>query len=223
MGWSNSEELLCVQNDGVVLIYDLFGRFRHKFYISDEAKDTKVIDARLFPTSSGTGVAVMTTNFRVFLINNIKDPKTRQLPEMPSMYILSYTFMNTIFTMYICDSNRIPNRSNVLGDDCRRPEHLLPSGQGTGALQVATGRQCLHFVARSDRTWLPEYCGHGGVVQPSVSGVVHESGHHLDGHHRYEDDAVRIWHGSWFRDSATNWMVRVLCSLNSNNVADKTK
>lgn len=93
MGWSNSEELLCVQNDGVVLIYDLFGRFKHKFYISDEAKDTKVIDARLFPTASGTGVAVMTTNFRVFLINSIKDPKTRQLPEMPSKLLRMYIYL----------------------------------------------------------------------------------------------------------------------------------
>lgn len=86
MGWSHSEELLCVQNDGAVIVYDLFGRFQHKFYISDEAKDIKVIDARLFPTASGTGVAVMTTTFRVFLINSYKDPKKRQLPEMPSNF-----------------------------------------------------------------------------------------------------------------------------------------
>lgn len=51
-----------------------------------EAKDTKVIDAKIFASNSGTGVAVMTTNFRIFLINSIKEPKNRQLPEMPSKF-----------------------------------------------------------------------------------------------------------------------------------------
>lgn len=52
--------------------------------MGQEAKDTKIIDARIFRSSSGTGVAVMTSNFRVFLINNFKEPRIRQLPEMPS-------------------------------------------------------------------------------------------------------------------------------------------
>lgn len=52
--------------------------------MGQEAKDTKVIDAKIFASKSGTGVAVMTTNFRIFLINSIKEPKNRQLPEMPS-------------------------------------------------------------------------------------------------------------------------------------------
>lgn len=85
LGWSDSEELLCVQDDGLVLIYNMFGQYQHTFGMGQEAKDTKVIDAKIFPSSSGTGVAVMTSNSRIFLINSIKDPKIRQLPEMPSM------------------------------------------------------------------------------------------------------------------------------------------
>jgi hypothetical protein len=88
MGWSDSEELLCVQDDGLVLIYDIFGNYQHKFSMGQEAKDTKIIDAKFYPTNQGTGVAIVTTNFRVFIANSIKDPKVRLLPEMPSKFNL---------------------------------------------------------------------------------------------------------------------------------------
>lgn len=86
MGWTDTEELLCVQDDGLVLSYDMFGKFQHTFGMGQEAKDCKVIDARIFQTLSGTGVAVMTTNHRIFFVNNSKDPKTKLLPEMPSKF-----------------------------------------------------------------------------------------------------------------------------------------
>lgn len=86
MGWTDTEELLCVQDDGLVLSYDMFGKFQHTFSMGQEAKDCKVIDARIFQTLSGTGVAVMTTNHRIFFVNNSKDPKTKLLPEMPSEF-----------------------------------------------------------------------------------------------------------------------------------------
>lgn len=31
LGWSVNDELLCVQEDGTVLIYDLFGSFKRHF------------------------------------------------------------------------------------------------------------------------------------------------------------------------------------------------
>lgn len=31
LGWSNNEEILCCQDDGLVLIYDLFGNYQHTF------------------------------------------------------------------------------------------------------------------------------------------------------------------------------------------------
>lgn len=31
LGWSVSDELLCIQEDGTVLIYDLFGSFKRHF------------------------------------------------------------------------------------------------------------------------------------------------------------------------------------------------
>lgn len=55
--------------------------------MGQEANDTKVIDAKIYATTQGTGVAVMTTHFRIFIANNYKDPKVRLLPEIPSKFI----------------------------------------------------------------------------------------------------------------------------------------
>lgn len=92
MGWSTSEELLCIQTDGLVLRYDLFGNFQHHMFVDEEPKSTRVIDARVFATVDGSGaatsgVAVMTTNFRVFLVNNVRDPKACRLADIPSEWV----------------------------------------------------------------------------------------------------------------------------------------
>lgn len=84
MGWSDCEELLCVQDDGVVLRYDMFGKFLHSFTMGPEAKDCKVIDAQIFQGPDSTGVAVMTTNHRIYFISNYREPKTKLFPDLPS-------------------------------------------------------------------------------------------------------------------------------------------
>lgn len=86
MGWSDSEDLLCVQDDGTVLIHDMFGNYLHAFSMGQEAKDTKILRAKIFPSNSGTGIAVMTKNYRVFLVNNIKEPQSKPLAELPSNF-----------------------------------------------------------------------------------------------------------------------------------------
>lgn len=85
MGWSNEEKFVCIQDDGIVVLHDLFGNFLHSFSIGQEAQDTKVIDARIFTSPQNTtGIAVMTSAFKIFLVNNILEPKKRQLSELPS-------------------------------------------------------------------------------------------------------------------------------------------
>lgn len=39
LGWSISDELLCVQEDGSVLIYDLFGSFKRHFSMGQVGLD----------------------------------------------------------------------------------------------------------------------------------------------------------------------------------------
>jgi vacuolar protein sorting-associated protein 16 len=119
IGWTDSEELLCVQDDGVVLIYNIFGQYLHKFSMGQEAIDTKIIDAKIFPTSQGTGCAVMTTHFRIFIINSYKDPKVRQLPEIPSKFsplsLVQVKFKNEKFShQNFSIIDRIFTRSNQL-------------------------------------------------------------------------------------------------------------
>ncbi|KAG8236734.1 hypothetical protein J437_LFUL014231, partial [Ladona fulva] len=187
MGWSSGEELLCIQDDGQVLIYDIFGKHQHTFGIGQyeiynmgwerevslesmvvaaahfggpiavtrdrqqfvkvqglgkpkisiysasgqifssfvEAKEFKVIDAKIFNSDQVTGIAVMTSMYRIYLVNNVKEPRVRHLAEVPSL-------------------NKLPNCWTVVSED-RQTKVLLAEGKqvhslmsGQRSLQVAT-------------------------------------------------------------------------------------
>ncbi|KAB0801758.1 hypothetical protein PPYR_03944 [Photinus pyralis] len=84
MGWSLDEKFVCVQDDSQVIIHDLFGNFMHAFTLSQETQDAKIIDAKIFISPQNvTGIAVMTANYKLFVFNNILEPKKRQLSELP--------------------------------------------------------------------------------------------------------------------------------------------
>ncbi|KAK0048197.1 vacuolar protein sorting-associated protein 16 [Biomphalaria pfeifferi] len=85
MGWSGTEELLFIQEDGVVLVYDMFLTFKRTFGMGQEAKDIKILEAKIFPSYQGTGIAVMTTSFRIFLTSNIDSPRIVRLAEIPGL------------------------------------------------------------------------------------------------------------------------------------------
>jgi len=85
LGWSCTEELLCVQEDGTVLVYDMFLAFRRTFAMGQEAKDVKILDAKIFASFQGTGIAVMTTSYRIFLISNVDSPRIVRLAEVPGL------------------------------------------------------------------------------------------------------------------------------------------
>ncbi|XP_052253971.1 vacuolar protein sorting-associated protein 16 homolog [Dreissena polymorpha] len=82
LGWSYTEELLCVQDDGTVLVYDLSLNFLRQFSMGQETKETKVHDVRIFSSYKGTGIAVLTTSYRIFIVNSIDDLRIRKL-EIP--------------------------------------------------------------------------------------------------------------------------------------------
>uniref|UniRef100_A0A023F2B4 Vacuolar protein sorting-associated protein 16 homolog n=1 Tax=Triatoma infestans TaxID=30076 RepID=A0A023F2B4_TRIIF len=86
LGWSSLCDLLCILEDGHVLIYDMFSNFQHRVSMGQEAQDTKVLDAKIFNTASGTGVAVLTTTHRIFLVNSVREAKVRRLPEVPGVH-----------------------------------------------------------------------------------------------------------------------------------------
>ncbi|XP_023805330.1 vacuolar protein sorting-associated protein 16 homolog isoform X1 [Oryzias latipes] len=85
LGWSISDELLCVQEDGSVLIYDLFGSFKRHFSMGQEVVQSQVLEAKVFHSPYGTGIAIVTGSSRFTLATNIEDLKLRRLPEVPGL------------------------------------------------------------------------------------------------------------------------------------------
>nr|KAF6472871.1 VPS16 core subunit of CORVET and HOPS complexes [Molossus molossus] len=85
LGWSAEEELLCVQEDGGVLVYGLHGDFRRHFSMGNEVLQNQVLDARIFHTEFGSGVAILTGAHRFTLSANVGDLKLRRMPEVPGL------------------------------------------------------------------------------------------------------------------------------------------
>ncbi|KOB74958.1 Vacuolar protein sorting-associated protein 16-like protein, partial [Operophtera brumata] len=79
----NGEQLLCIQESGDVLIYDMFGAYQRTFSLGQEVRDTKVCKAQLFPNQHGVGIGVITTSNRMFLLSNVSEPKVRSVPDLP--------------------------------------------------------------------------------------------------------------------------------------------
>ena len=85
IAWSNREDLLCIQDDGVVFVYDIYGSLQSTFTLDQEIRDTKVLECQTFQCIHGTGIAVLSGSHRFFVLNNIKEPKIRRLAEVPGL------------------------------------------------------------------------------------------------------------------------------------------
>ncbi|KAJ4427721.1 hypothetical protein ANN_25373 [Periplaneta americana] len=166
LGWSSTEDLLCVQDDGSVLIYDMFGTYQHTFSVGQEVKDTKVIEAKIFSSLNGTGVAVLTSSYRIFVVNNVKDPKIRRLPEISSLNIPPSSW-----TVFVEDRQ---TRVLVAKDkdlyELRQSEtHALPVN--LDVLLVSSGRTCWHRLPQL----VPMGCWFLGFCRViSVAGVMQQ-------------------------------------------------
>ncbi|XP_050539842.1 vacuolar protein sorting-associated protein 16 homolog isoform X2 [Daktulosphaira vitifoliae] len=85
LGWSNNEEILCCQENGLVSIYDLFGNYQHTFSMIKDRQNIKIIDARISSNSLRTTVAVLTEYYSIYVMNDITKVKTHILPEIPDL------------------------------------------------------------------------------------------------------------------------------------------
>uniref|UniRef100_A0AAY5JW93 Vacuolar protein sorting-associated protein 16 homolog n=1 Tax=Esox lucius TaxID=8010 RepID=A0AAY5JW93_ESOLU len=85
LGWTVCDDLLAIQEDGTVLIYDLFGTFKRHFSMGNEVVQNQVLEAKVFHSPYGTGVAIVTGASRFTLAMNIDDLKLRRLPEVPGL------------------------------------------------------------------------------------------------------------------------------------------
>uniref|UniRef100_H9G3D8 Vacuolar protein sorting-associated protein 16 homolog n=1 Tax=Anolis carolinensis TaxID=28377 RepID=H9G3D8_ANOCA len=85
LGWTTSEDLLCVQEDGSVLVYSIFCEFKKCFSMGNEVLQNRVLEAKVFHTEYGTGVAILTGAHRFTMTTNVADLKLRRLPEVPGL------------------------------------------------------------------------------------------------------------------------------------------
>uniref|UniRef100_A0A670ZL19 Vacuolar protein sorting-associated protein 16 homolog n=1 Tax=Pseudonaja textilis TaxID=8673 RepID=A0A670ZL19_PSETE len=86
LGWTTSEELLSVQENGIVLLHSLFGEFKKKVTMTNDVVQERVLEARVFYTTYGTGLAILSAlQHRFSLANNIYDMKLRKLPVVPGL------------------------------------------------------------------------------------------------------------------------------------------
>ncbi|KAL8206519.1 UNVERIFIED_CONTAM: Vacuolar protein sorting-associated protein 16, partial [Gekko kuhli] len=85
LGWTASEDLLCIQEDGSVLVYSIFCEFKRCFRMGNEVLQNHVVEAKVFHTEYGTGVAILTGANRFILATNVDDLKLRRMPEVPGL------------------------------------------------------------------------------------------------------------------------------------------
>ncbi|KAG8558628.1 hypothetical protein GDO81_017071 [Engystomops pustulosus] len=83
LGWTVSEDLLCIQEDGTVLIYDLFCVFKRTFTMGNEVKQNQVLEARVFHSEYRTGIAILTGPLKFTIVSNIEDLKLHRMPDVP--------------------------------------------------------------------------------------------------------------------------------------------
>ncbi|XP_076813788.1 vacuolar protein sorting-associated protein 16 homolog [Clavelina lepadiformis] len=85
IAWTHSDELLCLQEDGQVLLYNIFGIFQRTFTMGMECRENKVLEYEVFTSQHGTGIAVMNGLYRFLIVSNIDEPKVRMLADVPGL------------------------------------------------------------------------------------------------------------------------------------------
>ncbi|VVC33414.1 Hypothetical protein CINCED_3A023253 [Cinara cedri] len=85
LGWSNNEDILCCQDNGLVLVYDLFGNYQHTFSMVKDKQDVKLLDARITSNFTRTIVAVLTELYNIYIMNDITKVKVHILPNIPDL------------------------------------------------------------------------------------------------------------------------------------------
>ncbi|CAL4089001.1 unnamed protein product, partial [Meganyctiphanes norvegica] len=157
VGWSRSEDLVCIQEDGAVLLYDMFGTYQHTFNMGQEVKDTRVAGAQVFSSHQGTGVAVLTKANRIFVVNNIEEPRTRKYPDMPSGCNVECwcAVREGRQTNILVSQGR---ELLLLNQQEQRPQQLYPEWSDGGgcivAMAVSSNSRHIAMLSDSGKLWL---------------------------------------------------------------------
>ncbi|KAI1311299.1 hypothetical protein EDD11_003512 [Mortierella claussenii] len=76
MGWTETEHLLCVLEDGTVRMYNILGEYT-QFSLGKEARDNRVIEVQMW----GTGLVALTGSFRLISVTNFDEPRFTVLAD----------------------------------------------------------------------------------------------------------------------------------------------
>lgn len=76
--------------------------------VMQEAKDTHILSAQVFTSYRETGVAVLTKSNRIFMVNNIHEPKTRKYPDLPGGLCLIMTPCGYLLLLISSPSSLLP-------------------------------------------------------------------------------------------------------------------
>ncbi len=83
LGWNDSEELVVVLEDGMVLTYNAFERkFLSQFSLGQACLAEGVVQAKFTP--EGRGLVVLTGKNHFYAVANLADPRVRRLVDIPS-------------------------------------------------------------------------------------------------------------------------------------------
>jgi hypothetical protein len=79
MGWTDNEKLICVLQDGSVLIYNVLGELVGQFTLGRECKEQGVLDVKIW----GTGLVALTGELQLVAVTNVDDrpSQPRQLAD----------------------------------------------------------------------------------------------------------------------------------------------
>eukprot|EP00126_Sphaerothecum_destruens_P002678 Sdes_comp16105_c0_seq2m5325 len=97
LGWTEQEQLLVVAEDGSVLMYSILGSFIKTFSFGKEAQEFGVIDCKFW----GSGLVVLTGDFRFHSIMNLSEPRVRTLPAIVGIDSppISWTLIEPKYTL----------------------------------------------------------------------------------------------------------------------------
>lgn len=83
--WTNNEDLMCIQDDGQLLLYSMHGEFIKVSALGNDCRENKVIEYKTFVGGYGTGLVVLNGVYRFYLVRDVYDVKLRRLADVPGL------------------------------------------------------------------------------------------------------------------------------------------
>ncbi|KAI8911364.1 Vps16, N-terminal region-domain-containing protein [Powellomyces hirtus] len=150
MGWTDSEQLICVLETGAARLYNIHGEFI-QFSLGEEAKEYGVLECRLW----SSGLVVLTQNYRLIAITNLDEPRPQaladpglsQLPFSWAIIPPQYTLSRHLEVIIAVDA------SVMVVDAVTKQDQALTQGPFT-RMSVSPNGKFLALFTADGRLWV---------------------------------------------------------------------